>query len=515
MRGKLGAYFASNSREAGGHLRLEGAEGKLSWRVAGTGRFAEALHTPDGELENTGFGAVTGDAAAVICGEDRELSLRFAHYGGEFKLLEAGGPPPGVNEGEEEGPERKSSDWRVQLDGKRQLGALHLETKAQWERHSLIERSDEALGDSTAAPPARGKDGKEQEAFHLLLDSFTLDLLAHHRIGEKLKGTAGVSGLLQLNDTQGPIPLVPDASVSSAGAFVLEEARLGRWSVLGGVRGDVRKLKADANSDLALAVDDERDWSALSSDLGLVLRPQRHLALSVNAGLAWRAPTLFELYAEGPQIAEARYLRGRVDLKAEHALDLDAGVRYESGRVTAELSVYRNRIDDFVALSPTASVIDGLRLWEYGGTDAILSGMETGLSGRVGGPFRLSGRFDYVHGEVRGSGDPLPLIPPPRGVLGAEAAWQELSWADRFQVGVEFELVARKHRLASEEFSTAGYVLLACGAELNRVLMGREWEVSLRVNNLLDKRYRDFLSRYKEFADNPGRDVRLKVGTSF
>jgi len=515
VRGKLGGYFSSNSRGGGGWLRLEGARGNLGWRVAGTGRFAEALHTPDGELENTGFGAVTGDAAALIRGEDRELSLQISHYGGEFKLLEAGGPPPGVQEGEEEGPERKSSDWRVQLDGKRQLGALHLETKAQWERHSLIELSDEALADSTAIAPATSSGGKEQEAFHLLLDSFSLDLLAHHRIGGKLNGTVGVSGLLQFNDTQGPIPLVPDASTSSAGAFVFEEARLGRWSVLGGARADVRKLKADANPGLALVADDERDWSAFSSDMGAVFRPQRHLALSVNAGLAWRAPTLFELYADGPQIAEARYLRGRADLKAEHALDLDAGVRYETERVRAELSVYRNRIDDFVALSPTAGMIDGLRLWEYGRTDAILSGMEAGLSGPVGGPFRLSGRFDTVRGEVRGSGDPLPLIPPPRGVLGAEAAWQELSWAEQFQVGVEIELVSRKHRLASEEFSTAGYVLVACGAQLNRVLMGREWEVSLRMDNLLDKRYRDFLSRYKEFADNPGRDVRLKVATSF
>jgi len=487
----------------------------LGWRVAGTGRFAEALHPPDGELENTGFGAVTGDAAAAIRGEDKELSLQISHYGGEFKLLEAGGPPSGANEGEEEGPERKSSDWRVQLNGKRQLGALNLETKAQWERHSLIELSDEALADSMATAPTTVSGGKEQEAFNLLLNTFSLDLLAHHRIGKRIKGTAGVSGLLQSNDTRGPIPLVPDAAISSLGAFVFEEARLGRWSVLGGVRGDARKMKADANDGLQLAADDERDWSALSSDLGLVFRPLRHLALSVNAGLAWRAPRLFELYAEGPQIAEARYLRGRADLEAEHALDLDAGVRCENERVKAELTVYRNRIGDFVALSPTASLIDGLRLWEYGRTDAILTGLEAGLSGPVGGPFRLSGSFDYVRGEVRGSGDPLPLIPPPRGILAAQAAWRKLAWAERFQLGVEFQLVAEKQRLASEEFPTAGYVLVACGAELKRVLVGREWGFSLRVDNLLDKRYRDFLSRYKEFADNPGRDVRLKLATSF
>jgi outer membrane receptor protein involved in Fe transport len=81
-------------------------------------------------------------------------------------------------------------------------------------------------------------------------------------------------------------------------------------------------------------------------------------------------------------------------------------------------------------------------------------------------------------------------------VLDAKGVGHELAWAERFELGLESELVAEKHRV-------------------NRVLMGRAWELSLRANNLLDKRYRGFLSRYKEFADNPGRDVRLMVSTSF
>ncbi len=266
---------------------------------------------------------------------------------------------------------------------------------------------------------------------------------------------------------------------------------------------------------LASASDDKRDWTAFSGDAGVVFRPMKNLALSMNAGLAWRAPTLFELYANGPQIAEARYLRGRADLKAEHAFDLDAGIRYGSPGLRAELSVYRNRIDDYVALSPTSQMIDALRVWEYGRTDAILRGMEAGLSGPIGGPFRLSGRVDLVRGEESVSGDPLPLIPPVRGVFGAEAAWRKLSWAERFRLGVEFETVGEKHCLAADEIPTAGYVLVGFSAEVDRVFLEREWDISLRVRNAANKRYRDFLSRYKEFADNPGRDVTVRVGTAF
>jgi iron complex outermembrane receptor protein len=70
-------------------------------------------------------------------------------------------------------------------------------------------------------------------------------------------------------------------------------------------------------------------------------------------GRAWRAPTLFELYANGPRIGEAIYEIGRADLKPESRLDLAAGVEYASSAFRIALSAYHNRIDDFIYLTPT------------------------------------------------------------------------------------------------------------------------------------------------------------------
>ena len=509
-QGRLSTHVGSNSREGGGALTLEGARGTLGWRVAGAGRFAEALHTPDGELENTGFAAFTGDAALGLRGERGALSLRVAQYGGEFKLLEAGGQSVSEGTAEEEGPERKANDQRVQLDGEWSAGDTRLEAKLQWQRHSLIELSDEAPADSSAGL----REKKEQEAFNLLLNTVSLDLLAQHRLGRRIHGTAGVSGTVQSNDTRGPIPLVPDASALGAAVFVFEEARLGDWSLLGGVRADHQTISADANADLDLAADD-RDWSQISGDAGVVFRPLRALAFSANAGLAWRAPTLFELYANGPQIAEARYLLGDATLAAERALDLDLGVRWESPRVRAEASLYWNRVDDFVGLYPTADSLAALRVWEYRGTDATLSGAELGLHGQVTPLLGLGGRVDLVRGQDENAGAPLPLIPSLRGALSADLTWSTLSWARRARLAVELEMVADKDRLAPEETRTGGYSLLGGEAGVERAAFGRDWDLRLRVSNALNRRYRDFLSRYKDFADNPGVDLSLRLATTF
>src|SRR2546430_14334617 len=86
---------------------------------------------------------------------------RYTRYGGEFKLLEAEGPASG----EEGGPERKLSDDRVQFAGDYLVGGVRLETKAQWQRASLIEVLD------TGAGP--GGQPREGAAFDLLSNQFT------------------------------------------------------------------------------------------------------------------------------------------------------------------------------------------------------------------------------------------------------------------------------------------------------------------------------------------------------
>src|SRR6266849_3287641 len=167
---------ATNNADLGAGARVEGARGRLGWRVAGLGRFAANLHTPAGELDNTGFGAVNGEGTAVLHSARGAVSVRVVHYGGEFKLLEANGPDTAAGGKEKGGPERKLSDERLQLAAERSAGPWRLEAKGQYQRHSLIEVSDDTV-------PGGGGLLTESTAFDLLLQTASLDLLAHHAGG--------------------------------------------------------------------------------------------------------------------------------------------------------------------------------------------------------------------------------------------------------------------------------------------------------------------------------------------
>jgi iron complex outermembrane receptor protein/hemoglobin/transferrin/lactoferrin receptor protein len=500
-------HGGSNNAEAGLLVGAAGASGRTGGRLTLIGRRAADLHTPGGELPNTGFSALDGEAAAALHGSTGSTTLRYTHSGGEFKLLEAGGPGAVDNpEAEEGGPERKLSDDRIQVAADYGLARARVEARAQWQRHWIAEQSDEA--------PAPGR------VFDLALTTWTAEVLVHHTLGARIGSTVGLSGAYQRNDTRGPVPLVPDATVRGAGVFALERVDLGRWALLAGVRADVRGVRPDGVTPGLTAT--ARDFHNVTADLGAVFRPAAEVALTANAGRAWRSPNLLELFADGPRLGEARFERGDPALDAETSFNLDLGIRWERGPVEAQLAVYRNRIDRYIFGAPTAEFEDSLRVFRYAQTDATLVGFEGQARADLSARLTVGGRVDYTRGTDTRSDQPLPLIPPVRGVLEAEVHSLDFGWLAEGRVGAEVELVGHQGRLGAYviegagvtviDVPTDGYALLGLDAAGSRLIGDRRLSVSIRVRNLLNTKYRDYLSRYKELAFNPGRNVVLRIG---
>jgi outer membrane receptor protein involved in Fe transport len=516
------AYGATNNKELGSALKISGANGRLGWRLFGVGRFAESYETPDGEVDNTGFLSANGEASVGVRGTRSNTTLRFSHYGGEFKLLEARSPinvpdSRAAAAGEGEGPERKLSDDRFQMASDYIAGTTRLETKAQWQRHSLQEVSDDACllfptipSCAAAGASASGGPATEMPAFDLLLNTGTLDVLAHHVLSDAIRGTAGLSGLYQKNDSRGPVFLVPDATATSIGAFAFEEATYTNWTLSVGGRVDARHLTADANPVIGLSSGDKRSWTVTTGNAGLVFRPAQPVALAVNAGLAWRAPTIFELYSNGPLLAESRYEIGDPTLRSERAFNMDASARWEGTHLRGEIAAFRNDIRDFVYLTPTSEFRQGLRVFRHQQADALLTGGELSAEIQVAPALTVRARHDFVRGTNDLTGEPLPLMPPPRSAAGADFRATP-RWATSLFAGAEVEYVSRQNRPNSADVVTPAYTLLNFDFGIVRSLLRRDTRLELGVRNAANVRYRSFLSRYKEFALDPGRNVIVRV----
>lgn len=202
IRGETGFSAGTNNAAIGVPLELEGASGSIGWRASAIARAADNFHTPtgndstpSGELFNTGYHAVNGDIAIGLHGARADGMLRYTRYGGDFDLLD-GPPVPADNAA---GPLRKLTDDRLQLSANWVFRGTRLETRSQWERHSLKELVDQS------------RIGDEEPTFELLLNTVTTDLLLHHAERLWLSGVIGFSGLYQNNESEGMFPLVPAA----------------------------------------------------------------------------------------------------------------------------------------------------------------------------------------------------------------------------------------------------------------------------------------------------------------
>ena len=116
--------------------------------------------------------------------------------------------------------------------------------------------------------------------------------------------------------------------------------------------------------------------------------------------------------------------------------------------------------------------------------------------------------FDYVRGRERsGDQENLTFIPPFR--TSAEVMYDNGS----FYAGPRVNVVNKQEKVAPNEDSTDGYVLIGTDAGYR---FGQGLTLSFRLDNLLNERYRDHLSRVENRdAPMPGRNLNVMMRWDF
>ena len=83
------------------------------------------------------------------------------------------------------------------------------------------------------------------------------------------------------------------------------------------------------------------------------------------------------------------------------------------------------------------------------------------------------------------------------------------------RASIDVEINAKQTHLGPFDTATDGYTLLGLDAGIARRLGSRPIRFDIRVRNLTDKAYKSFLSRYKSFALDPGRNVLVRLSMDF
>ncbi|MFN3436151.1 MAG: TonB-dependent receptor domain-containing protein [Acidovorax sp.] len=319
---------------------------------------------------------------------------------------------------------------------------------------------------------------------------------------------AGFKGLIGLQTSQrkfsaeGEEAYVEPTITRKLGFFALEEYRLGDWRFEAALRHDRQTAEAQTSGI-------ERSHNGTSASLGAVWKFTPGYQVGTSFTRASRAPSAEELYAQGLHMATSTYERGNANLKSEISQNIDVSLKKTAGDTTFGVSVFRNRINNYI-YGRTLDEVDGLQLLQYSQADATFTGIEGQVRQRITRNLGLTLFGDTVRATLDAGGGRLPRIPATRAGVRLDANWQ--AWEGQ----VEWVQVARQNRVAQFETATPGYGMLNLGVSYNgQFSSGTPWQVYLKANNLTDRLAYAHTSFNKKAAPLMGRNVTVGVKVAF
>jgi iron complex outermembrane recepter protein len=329
--------------------------------------------------------------------------------------------------------------------------------------------------------------------------------LQHRPVGIFDRGALGLSIYGRKMDISGDNAFTPNESRYNIGLFTFQEI-----PVTTGIRlqvgGRLDFMRATALPNAFTDMNNSRNAFVYAGSVGLNYRPADGLELGGQFARSHRYPMLEELFADGPHLCAGLYEIGSTDLDDEIGYGSDFFARWSNGTLQSEIALFYNYFSNYIIMQPTGETDpgSGLPVVEYQGDKAKLFGGEVSLGLTILKGLKADLCIDYVSGRrLSSEKENLPFMPPFRFSGKLEYDY------GRGWVGSRLRAVAEQNSVAPEEEVTPGYTLLGINSGLRLNSTGQH-VIILRVENLLNLRYRDHLTRIEERNyPMPGRNFNL------
>lgn len=400
-------------------------------------------------------------------------------------------------------------------------------------------------------------------ALDLELTTHTLDAVFEHLPWGKWEGSLGLSGIYQQNINvpgTGIVPLIPQYKSLGGGIYWIEKMKANKqeWEV--GLRYDYRFIEVKRFSPQNELLVPAFAFQNISFQLGWAYRIHPHLTWKNNLATAWRPPNIAEMYSQGLHHSTGTIEEGF--LLYEYASDLrssevpkeqsyklvssllyDNAAQRNSSRLTLEWNLYYNYLRNYIFLEPSdarLTIRGAFMAWRYNLSNAGFLGTDASLRWHFLPQLTLLAKGSLVRARDLSRDAFLINVP-----------------ADRFEAGLQYEpfksgklkntrfvcTVLRQNRqfrapevftIAEIEevalsggalalpangfdytFAPAGYTLVSLDAETSLRLKKQSLALGMKVENLGNAAYRDYLNRFRYFADDMGRNVTLRLRYTF
>ncbi len=532
--GRINTNLFSNNRQGAGSILLQGALrrlGGLSWRVQGSLRRAGDAHAPVHVIRNSGFDERDYSVALGYKSDRIDTEAYFSHFGtwiGIFKGAHIGNTTD-LRRTIERGEPTIVGSFTYEIDNPRQRvdhDLLSVRSLVRFAGKGNLElRYGQQYNRREEWDSAARSGGVARPGFSQGLQTHSGEAIFQHRNFGNWYGKIGVSGMRQENKRFSTGFLIPDFLAYSAGVFALESWTKGKTTVETGLRFDYRWMEIYSNTGRrATEIVDGGifTYSNMTGVLGLIYELTPDMALAANVGRAWRPPGVNELYSHGVHHGTAQFEIGDKELDTESSLNTDLTLRYQGDRGRGELGLFRSHYSNYISLLPADDLVLTIRgafpKFTYVQSDAVIQGFDGYLEYELTPYIDTHVSASFVRGRNTEERQPLYQMPSTRFIAGLSFHLPTGGRLLDAGIGLEGRFVLRQNNFPEGiDYADpqAGYELFDLDLHAEIAVADQPVRVQFGIRNLFNQRYRDYLSRFRYFIDNPGRNITFGMSLPF
>ncbi len=360
--------------------------------------------------------------------------------------------------------------------------------------------------------------------------------LGHVNLGQ-LQGVLGY----QFSNTNfaalGEEAFVPNVNTQNKALYLYEELALGNAEQKHKISfgGRLGHTSVDSKGSDVFGVGQNNSFNPNSFALGGLYQINQNWSLTSNLSHNERAPSYFELYANGAHIATGQFEVGSTNFSKERSNGLDAQVRWKDAKNSFSVGAYYTRFSNFIGLFDTGNtrgadgelnpadldndgVADGsgediLGEAQFRAVPAVFKGLEAEGKFNISTNWDLNLRGDYVKAKDKRNNQDLPRIAPLR--LGAGLQYGLGNFTAKLDVLRAF----KQNNTAENELETDGYTNVSAivAYKLGQLFNSNKFNVEIfaKANNLLDDEIREHASFLKDISPAGERSMLIGARADF
>lgn len=356
-------------------------------------------------------------------------------------------------------------------------------------------------------------DGKYKPSLSFLLNTYQLDMKFLQNSNTKWKANIGISSQYQTNEYFSSY-LIPNYQKYTNGIYIIENINFDRLAVEGGLRFDVNYFTIQ-KWEKGNLIERLHLYKGIASSISLKY-PFTLFNTYLNFSTSWRAPFVNELYSYGVHHSAASFEIGNDRLIPERSYQASLGaIRKRVNNLDFELSVYNNYVQNFIQLTPITPPISTIKgvfpTFLYSQSDVDIFGLEISLNIHLNKKINWYNQGNFLSAFQIANNKSIYGMPP--GRINSEIKYQILKNENQ-NINISFEGVyTMKQKNFAEDYvpSPKAYLLLNADLLFETTILHNQIKLNLGVQNLLNKKYRDYLNRNRYFADDLGRNFSVRL----